>query len=103
MIYIYNKADKCISEPLPIIRGDDKIYLSAKSGEGLPELIELIFKKLHSGHLDAEFLVPYTDGRTVSDIMQNATVYETSYEAEGTLMKVNCDLAIFQKYKEYVL
>ena len=103
MIYIYNKADKCMTEPLPVVRGEDKIYLSAKSGEGLPELIEMIFGKLHSGHLDAEFLVPYTDGRAVSDIMQNATVYETAYEAEGTLLKVNCDLAVYQKYKEYVV
>ena len=86
-----------------MIRGEDKIYLSAKSGEGLPELIEMIFKKLHSGHLDAEFLVPYTDGRAVSDIMQNCNVYETSYEDGGTKLKVSCELAYYQKYKEYVL
>ena len=52
MIYIYNKADKCMTEKLPIIRGDDKIYLSAKSGEGLSELIEMIFKKRRKDHLD---------------------------------------------------
>ena len=91
-----------MEEKLPVIRGEEKIYLSAKSGEGIPELIEMICKKLHSGHLDAEFLVPYTDGRAVSDIMQNCTVYETSYEENGTLMKVRCELAVFQKYKSYL-
>jgi GTP-binding protein HflX len=103
MIYIYNKADKCIADPLPVIRGEDKIYLSAKSGEGLQELIEMIFKKLHAGHLDAEFLVPYTDGRAVSDMMQNCTVYETSYEDGGTKLKVRCEHAYYQKYKDYLV
>ena len=103
MIYVYNKADKCMSEPLPVVRGDDKIYLSAKSGAGLTELIEMIFQKLHAGHLDAEFLIPYTDGRAVSDIMQNCNVYETSYEDGGTKMKVSCELAYYQKYKDYLL
>ena len=103
MIYVYNKADKCMEEKLPVVRGEDKIYLSARSGEGLSELIDMIFKKLHSGHLDAAFLVPYTDGRAVSDLMQNCTIYETSYEDNGTLLKVSCELAIYQKYKEYLV
>ena len=103
MIYVYNKADKCMEESLPVVRGEDKIYLSAKSGEGVPELIELIFQKLHAGHLEAEFLVPYTDGKAVSEIMQKCMVYETSYEENGTLLKVRCEFAVFQKYKEYVI
>ena len=103
VIYVYNKADRCMEDPLPVIRGEDRIYLSAKTGDGIPELINMIFDKLHAGYLDAQFLVPYTDGRAVSDIMQNCTVYETSYEEQGTLLKVRCELAMFQKYKRYVL
>ncbi len=103
MIYVYNKADKCMEEPLPVVRGEDKIYLSAKSGEGLAELVDMIFKKLHAGHLNAEFLVPYTDGRAVSDIMQHSTVQESSYEDIGTRLCVSCDLSIYQKYKNYLV
>ena len=103
MIYVYNKADKCMEQSLPVVRGEDKIYLSAKSGAGITELIEMIFKKLHAGHLDANFLVPYADGRSVSELMQKCTVYETSYEETGTLLKVRCEYAIFQKYKEYLV
>lgn len=103
MIYIYNKADRYMEEPLPVIYGEDRIYMSAKTGEGLPQLIDMIFKKLHSGYLDAKFLVPYTDGRAVSEIMKNCQVAETSYEEGGTLLKVRCELAVFQKYKEYLV
>ncbi len=103
MIYVYNKADKCMRDALPVIRGKDKIYLSAKSGEGLTELIQMIFQKLHAGRLDAEFLVPYSDGRAVSELMQKCTVYETAYEDHGTKLKVQCELEVYQKYKEYLL
>ena len=103
MIYVYNKADECMEEPLPVIRGEDKIYLSAKSGEGLAELIDMIFKKLHEGYLTAEFLIPYTDGKAVSDIMQNSAVQESCYMDIGTRLKVCCDLAVYQKYKDYLV
>lgn len=102
MIYVFNKADRCMTETLPVIRGEDKIYMSAKSGEGLTELVDLIFKKLHSGRIMAEFLVPYTDGRAVSDIMQKCTVSEMNYEDEGTYLNVSCDMEIYQKYKDYL-
>lgn len=103
MIYVYNKADKCMEESLPVVSGEDKIYLSAKSGDGIRELVEMIFKKLHSGHLEAQFLVPYTDGKTVSELMKNCVIHETSYEENGTLLKVSCELAIYQKYKDYLV
>lgn len=103
MIYVYNKADCCLTEKLPVVRGENKIFLSAKSGEGLPELVELIFQKLHAGHLEAVFLVPYSDGRAVSDLMQHCTVKDTSFEENGTLLTVSCDLIYYQKYKDYLV
>ncbi len=102
MIYVFNKADRCMTETLPVIRGEDKIYLSAKSGEGLTELVDLIFKKLHSGRIMAEFLIPYADGRAVSDIMQKCTISEMNYEDEGTYLNVSCDMEVYQKYKDYL-
>lgn len=42
VIYVYNKADRCMeAEKLPLIRGN-RIYMSAKTGAGIPELVELI-------------------------------------------------------------
>ena len=41
VIYIYNKADRCMEERLPVIRGN-QIYMSAKTGAGIPELAAMI-------------------------------------------------------------
>lgn len=103
MIYVYNKADKCMQEPLPVIYGDDRIYLSAKTGEGLLKLIDMIFQKLHEGHLDAEFFVPYSDGKAVSEIMQKSNVKEMAYEDAGTRLCVRCELSLYRKYRDYLV
>lgn len=45
VIYIFNKAERCMeAEQLPVIRGD-RIYMSAKTGSGIPELVEMIQKR----------------------------------------------------------
>jgi GTP-binding protein HflX len=42
VIYVYNKADLCMDgQKLPVIR-DDRIYMSAKKGQGIAELTEMI-------------------------------------------------------------
>lgn len=45
VICIYNKADRCMdTEQLPVVR-EDRIYMSAKTGAGIPELMKLIQEK----------------------------------------------------------
>ncbi|MGN0335252.1 MAG: GTPase HflX [Lachnospiraceae bacterium] len=103
VIYVYNKADLAHEGPLPQIRGENKIYLSAKTGAGIPELIDLIFETLHAGNLEAEFLIPYTDGSVLSELMEKSRVLETVYEEEGTRLRVSCDLSMYHKYKNYLV
>lgn len=49
VIYVYNKADRCMEETLPVIR-DNRIYMSAKTGEGIPELVEMIQRRTRRRH-----------------------------------------------------
>ena len=46
VIYVYNKADLRLGEEeLPRVRGD-RIYMSARSGAGIPELTDMMFARL---------------------------------------------------------
>lgn len=46
VIYIYNKADRCMEKgELPVVR-ENRIYMSAKKGIGITELVELIQKNI---------------------------------------------------------
>lgn len=117
MIHVYNKADRVPDDAIPgLSQGkesgaagklplvtSDSIYLSAKEKCGLEELVCLIEKKLESGYQECGMLIPYTDGRAVSYLNENAVVYETEYQAEGVYLRVNCKKEDYQYYQKYVL
>lgn len=49
VIYVYNKADRCMeAETLPVIR-DNRIYMSAKTGAGIEELVSMIRNNVRKG------------------------------------------------------
>ena len=57
-----NKADRLYEvDTLPRINGDT-IYMSASLEAGLPELVEMIQKKLYASNKRAVFLIPYAKG-----------------------------------------
>lgn len=100
-IHIYNKCDGLI-EPLPQIKGDN-IYMAAKKGIGLEELIEMISSRIYQDYVDCVMLIPYTEGSLVSYFSENATIRDTEYLAEGTKITMNCLLKDLKKYKQYVV
>ena len=102
MIYVYNKADKVEPDMLPIVKSDS-IYMSAKEKIGLEELICLIEKKLAGSYRECTMLIPYTDGRAVSYLNENAVVHETQYWEEGVFMRLNCKAEDYRYYEKYLV
>ena len=101
MIYVYNKADKCQMSMLPKVT-DHQIYMSAVDGVGILELAELIKSKVYADNVDCTLIIPYNKGAVASYFMENATVLEQSYEAEGIYLRVNCHKQDAEKYREYI-
>lgn len=127
MLYVYNKADLVSTDAIPGLSGvetgeltahlpvvskvnsggglttvsGDAIYLSVKKRIGMEELVGLIEEKLAGGYKECTLLIPYTDGRAVSYLNENAVVYETEYAAEGVRMRVNCKRADYGYYRKY--
>jgi GTP-binding protein HflX len=100
-IYIYNKADLCSMDSLPKRVGDNKIYMSAKSGQGLSELTEMILQAVYADYVQAEFLIPYDKGQVVSYFMENSQVFEQEYLEAGIRLSVSCHAADVRKYGQY--
>lgn len=116
MIYVYNKADKVSADDIPGCKisenedvrdrlpavTQDSIYLSAREKTGMEELVCLIERKLAGDYQECTLLIPYTDGRAVSYLNENAVVLETAYQEDGVRMRVNCkkqDGRYYEKYK----
>lgn len=116
MLYVYNKADCVNPEEIPGLAGIEKeevckflpvvtdtgIYLSARERIGMEELIELVEKKLSGGYQNCTLLIPYTDGRAVSYLNDEAIVLDTRYLEDGILMQVNCRNSDYDYYQKYV-
>lgn len=103
MIYVFNKADLCGMGQLAMVQGNEKIYMSAKSGDGMEALLKLIEGKLAGGYKDCELLLPYQRGDIVSYLNDHAVVYETEYRDNGVFVRVNMKLEDVGRYSEYIL
>lgn len=100
VIYVYNKADLVMAD-LPMVK-DNKIYMSAKSGLGLEELIKLTEKILFQDFVDCEMLIPFQKGNILSYLKENAEIGQMDYEETGVRIQVLCKKQDFEKYQEYI-
>ncbi len=103
MIYVFNKADLCGMGHLAMIQGEDKIFMSAKSRDGIDALLSLIAGKLSGGYQDCELLVPYQRGDIVSYLNENAVIHETEYRPEGVYVSANMQLSDVGRFKEFII
>ncbi|WP_051250635.1 GTPase HflX [Paenibacillus harenae] len=96
-IYAYNKCD-LTEHPYPRIE-ENNVYLSAKEKSGLLELTELIRGQIFDDFVACEILIPFSEGRLVSYFNEHGHVLETSYEPEGTRLKLECKAADYDRYR----
>jgi GTPase len=98
---IYNKSDLA-NIPYPAV-SDDSVWISAREGRGLDELIELIKKKIFEQYITCKLLIPFDRGDIVSYLNDKANVKNTEYEEEGTLMTVEMDVSERSKVEEFIV
>ena len=102
-IYVMNKADLAMEDTqLPKVVGD-RIYMSAKHGTGLDELLSLIRQKLFADYVICKMLIPYNDGAAVSWLKENAVVKSMEYEAEGVALDLECKISDAGRYAKYIV
>ncbi|MFF9069996.1 GTPase HflX [Streptomyces sp. NPDC014891] len=88
-IVVINKADA--ADPLVLQRllrtEKHSIVVSARSGQGMQELLALIDSELPRPQVELEALVPYTQGGLVSRVHAEGEVESEEHIPEGTLLK----------------
>jgi GTPase len=89
-IVVINKADA--ADPLVLQRlmriEKRSIAVSARTGQGIDELLALIDVELPRPSVEIEVLVPYTHGRLVARAHTDGEVISEEHTPEGTLLKV---------------
>ena len=98
-IRIYNKCDAYMGI-LP--HGEDMVCISAKSGEGVQELVQLLSKILDRGSHHVTLKIPYDKGAVVDLINREASVVKLEYTDEGIEAEVIVPPEIFGRVKQYI-
>ncbi|MCK1997216.1 GTPase HflX [Psychrobacillus psychrodurans] len=99
-VYVYNKSDLADMK-YPHVAGDS-IWISAKDGAGLDELLEIIRKHIFSNYVRCSLLVPFERGDIVSYLNENASVSSTSYEEQGTVVQVELKKSDYDRLQEFL-
>jgi GTP-binding protein HflX len=85
-IVAFNKSDLVDDDRKLVLRGlePDGVFVSARTGEGIDELLARIATALPQPDVELELLVPYDRGDIVSLAHSRAKVIDTVYEEAGT-------------------
>ena len=101
-IMVYNKIDLVETSDAIVPRpGTDSVYISAKYGRNIDELLEKIKKSIFKDEVNAKLLVPYTKGDVSSYLCEKAKVDVMDYRENGTYFEVTLKESDYQRLKEY--
>ncbi len=94
---VINKVDAAAPDVLLALRGrfPDAMLVSARTGEGVPELLARIEERLPRPSVEVRALVPYARGDLIDRIHNAGEFVSAEHTATGTLVvaRVNADLA----------
>ena len=99
-ILVFNKIDK--TENFESFK-KDSYNVSAKTGEGMDSLKDVIVSKLFSDFKICELVIPYDRGDLVSYINDKTKPLETKYQEDGTYIKAELDLADQNRLCQYFI
>ena len=99
-LLVCNKADLCENPDL-IPSGENVVAISAKRKRGLDELLTAMEKALGKGKHRVKLCIPYADGYLLDVIHKEAAVFSTDYDADGTVVDIECDDKLYGQLKEY--
>jgi GTP-binding protein HflX len=88
-LVVFNKADLVTPEERLVLRGlePDAVFASARTGEGISEVLEAIARLLPDPAVEIDLLVPYDRGDVVSTLHETGRVLSVGYVEDGTRIR----------------
>ena len=103
-IIAFNKSDLVSEDELLVLRGlePDAVFVSARTGAGIDELIARISELLPRPEIEYELLVPFDRGDVVALAHDRGRVLSLDYEESGTRVRVLVDPAVADPLRDFV-
>lgn len=96
-ITLFNKQDRAEVGQIRDLRADYTLKVSAKSGEGLPELKVLLAKLLAEDQIYIERLIPYQDAGVIQLIREYGQLLSEEYTDAGIAVKARVPMEIYTR------
>ncbi|MCU1604356.1 MAG: GTP-binding protein HflX [Modestobacter sp.] len=95
-LIVVNKVDAMTEEDVLLLRQalPGAVWVSARTGEGITELRDLIAARLPHPDVEVDVLVPYDRGDLVARVHRDGEVLTEQHEAEGTRLSARVDAGL---------
>lgn len=102
IISVLNKCDLCGGSFILPAQGEF-VMISAKTGEGISNLLAKIQLALPPTRKKAELLIPYSDGGLVNYIREEGVMLVEDYRTDGIYVKAVVDVRFLEKHSDMII
>lgn len=102
IISVLNKCDLCGGSFVLPAQGEF-VMISAKTGDGLGNLLAKIQLSLPLTRKKAELLIPYSDGGLVNYIREEGVMLKEDYRPDGIYVKAVVDVRFLEKHRDMII
>jgi GTP-binding protein HflX len=103
-LIVFNKIDKMQNRELAetyVKRFPDSVAISARTGEGVNNLVQALQDALSAWRLRSRFRIPASESALIAEIHRVGHVLELHYEGEGALIVAHVPPELAQKLERY--
>jgi len=103
-IIVFNKADLIDDDQQILLRGlePNAVFVSAKTGEGVEALQQLIADTIPEPDVEVTAVIPYEHGEIVSMIHKSGHVLDTDYVESGTRIHARVSVEMAARIGQYI-
>ena len=100
VITVFNKQDRIEEEQvIRDFRADYTVRISAKTGAGIPELLEIIEAVLREQKVVIEGVYPYSEASKIQLIRKYGELQEEEYREDGVFVRAFVPVDIYEKVR----
>ena len=109
VIRVMNKSDVAFADADGISASHfpkpqkNRIWISARSGEGINDLLDAIDEVLNAGSVTCTFLIPYAESGVENMLRRDGIVYTCEYGEDGITVNASLEKAFLSKYEKYLV
>ena len=85
------------------MKKENTVFLSAKTGEGIEDLLSAVLSLVQNGKRRVSLFFPYSDQGALSALHKTASVESVEYEDNGTAVRAVLDRHDLGLYRRYLV